>query len=76
MDCWYNSNTDCIIWDIYVIKMNPLEIYTELVNWVFVIYLLISVYGTDCFSTSRWVLTFIILIFSYFMRYVSRTKEE
>jgi hypothetical protein len=52
--------------------MRPLEIYTEIVNWMFIIYLLVSVLGTACFDRGQWVLTFVILGFSYFMRYVAR----
>lgn len=55
--------------------MKPLEIYTELVNWVFIIYLIVSVLGTECFNRGQWVLTFTILGFSYFMRYVSKIRR-
>lgn len=55
--------------------MNPLEIYTEIVNWMFIIYLIISVMGTNCFNIFQWTLTFIILGFSYFMRYVSKIQN-
>lgn len=56
--------------------MNPLEAYTELVNWVFLIYLLIRALNTQCFNRIDWIFTFMILIFSYFMRYVSKMESD
>jgi len=54
--------------------MNNLEVYTEIVNWTFIIYLLIAALNTNCFSALQWILTFIVLLFSYFMRYVSKIE--
>jgi hypothetical protein len=55
--------------------MKGLEILSELVNWVFLIYLFIRVLNTMCFSGFDWVMTLIILIFSYFIRYISKIEE-
>ena len=55
--------------------MNALEWYTEIVNWIFIIYLIVGVIGTECFSKTQWVLTLIILLFTYFMRYVSKIRD-
>lgn len=55
--------------------MNTLEIYAEFVNWIFIVYLIIAALNIKCFETNQWVLTFIILAFTYFMRYVSKIED-
>jgi len=56
--------------------MEFLEIYTEFVNWAFIIYLIAAAIGTECFDKLQWTLTFIILGFSYFMRFVSQIEDK
>lgn len=56
--------------------MKLIEVYTEIVNWLFIIYLIVRALNTNCFDKFDWTLTFIILIFTYFMRYVSKIEEE
>ncbi len=52
--------------------MNALELYTEFVNLIFIIYLLVAAINTECFSSLQWSFVFLILVFTYFMRYVSK----
>lgn len=58
--------------------MNTLEIYSEIVNWSVLVFILTRVINTDCFNKLDWGLTAVALLFSYFVRYISEypMKEQ
>lgn len=55
--------------------MNNLEILSQIVNWMVLAFIFTRVIGTGCFSRFEWLLTFISVMFAYFIKFVS-TKIE
>lgn len=54
--------------------MKPLEIFSEIVSWSVLIYILVSAMQSNCFFVFDWILVSIALIFSYIVRYISRIR--
>ncbi len=57
---------------------DTLEIFSEMVSWSVLLFIFSRALATSCFNTVDWTLTLIALLFSYFVRYISKmtkTKE-
>jgi hypothetical protein len=56
--------------------MNELEIYSEIVSWAVLVFIFMRVFNTQCFQNTDWIMTLISVSFSYFVRYISKVKED
>lgn len=56
--------------------MDALDIFSEIVNWAVLIFILTRTIGTVCFGKTDWILTIIALSFSYFIRYVKLINKK
>ncbi len=57
--------------------VDELIVFSEIVNWSIILFILTRAISTACFSGLDWMLTLIGVLFAYFVRYISwRTRQK
>jgi hypothetical protein len=47
-----------------------LEIFSDIVNWAVLLFILLRALGSGCFNNFDWVMTLIAVSFSYIIKYI------